>query len=741
MNSCRATPVARSTVSQFAIGIALCLAGSATEAIAQAAPAVESSAPQDSTALQIDDIVVTARKRTETVQRVPATINVVSQEVLSNTGSTSILQLASVAPGINIVKPGSGNEVGITIRGLGSLAQVPSFDSSVSLFGDGVYLPRSREFAASMFDVQRIEVIRGTQAALLGKNTSLGAINLVSRKPGDQFAVDYRTSYEFERGSTQFAGGVDIPLAPNLALRVAGLFSDDQGWVFNRVTKDHEPHRKDVAGRAVLRWDATENLDVTAIVQSGLSRNRGSGVEFTETDGTPEFLAALAGYSGVIEGTLNRVNAQTSAIGALDRLATHRYSLIANLKLGDYTLTSTTGYSDYDENDRQDVDFVPGDYLNRLVNESGRQFSQEIRVASPADRPFDFIVGALYLNGRLENKTEIDANYPFGPFPGVNLAGSLRTDFLQNTEAVSVFGQANYKLTDRLRVTLGGRYTHERKDVDLAREVLQPGLVSLVVFPPYAPFSMKHAESNFDYSVGVQYDLGANAMLFASYGKGTKSGGFAQSVTLLEDAGYNKEIARTAEVGLKLQDATRRWLFNISAFNTNVDGFQEVTFDGFSFIVGNTNLRSRGFELEAYWRPIQGLRISLNSTYTDAKDKITGFRAPLAPEWSGIGDINYRSGLTRQLDVIIDASVDYRTRRYYLPDPAASPSGAPFTTINLSVAVARHDDAWELRLIGRNITNKLALASGNPAPFLPAGNQVGTAERGRTIALQLSGHF
>ncbi|HEX7821753.1 MAG TPA: TonB-dependent receptor [Sphingobium sp.] len=733
-NNRRASLVLRNT-SKAAMGVVLCLLGTVTTATAQDA------APAQGPALTDGDIIVTARKRTETVQNVPATINVIGAEALATTGSTSLLQLASVAPGVNINKPGSGNEVGITIRGLGSLSSVPSFDSSVSLFADGVYLPRTREFAASMFDIARIEVIRGTQAALLGKNTSLGAVSLVSRKPGDVLAADFRALYEFERGSTQYAGGIDLPITDTLALRVAGQFSDDHGWVHNLQTDGYEPRRKDSAFRAVLHWQASDNLEITAIAQQGLSRNRGSGVEFTQTDGTPEILSALAGSPIGVEGKLDRRNFQDSTFQPLDRLKTQRYSLATNLQLGDYTLTSTTGYSRYSENDNQDIDFLPGDYFTRIVDESGRQFSQELRIASPADRPFDFIAGALYLNGKLDNKTVLDANFPFGPAPGLNLSGAFRTDFVQDTEAVSIFGQANYKLTDQFRMSIGGRWTHESKDVDLARDILRPGLVSVVVFPPYAPFSLNHKESNFDYSFGAQYDLNANAMLFASYGKGTKSGGFAQSVTILADAGYSKEVARTAEIGLKLQDAGRRWLFNISAFNTLVDNFQVVSFNGFAFVVGNTDLKSHGVEIEANWRPVDGLRLHLNNTYADAKDRITGFRAPLAPKWSGSGGFSYRTGLLQDLDFILDGSIDYRSRRTYLPNPADTPSSTAFTPINLSVALAKHDDGLELRLIGRNLTNEMGLNSGNPAPFLPAGNQVGTSERGRTIALQLSGRF
>ncbi|MBV1686309.1 TonB-dependent receptor plug domain-containing protein [Novosphingobium sp. G106] len=279
MTKDRLALAAQTTASQFVMGIALCLAGAASQAHAQDAPVAENAAPVSG------DILVTARKRTETVQRVPATVGVVGPETLAATSSTSLLELPSVASGINITRPGIGNEVGITIRGLGSDAFEPSFHTSVGLFADEIYIPHNRGFATSMFDVERIEIIRGTQSALLGRNSTLGAVKLVSRKPGNEFSADFRTSYEFERGSTQFAGGVDIPIAENLAVRVAGLVSDDQGWVYNRVSQDYGAHRKDTAYRAVLRWQPSDRLDITAIAQHGVSQNHGLAIEFIDDNG------------------------------------------------------------------------------------------------------------------------------------------------------------------------------------------------------------------------------------------------------------------------------------------------------------------------------------------------------------------------------------------------------------------------------------------------------------------------
>ena len=690
------------------------------------------------------EILVTARKRAESVHDVPATIGVITQEAVTNSGATNLQQLAAVAPGLNLAKAPTGNEIGVTIRGLGSSPGVPSFDSSVSLFVDGVYAPRSREFAASMFDIQRIEVIRGTQAALFGKNTSLGAINLISRKPGNTFAVDARASYEFERGSMVASGGIDIPLADTLHLRVAGSYSHDNGFVKNVVLDNYAPRIRDAAFRGVLVWEPSDNIDLTATVQHDVAKNYGSVIEVIASTGVPELLASLAGFPGVVDRNLDRRVASTSPRtgGEQDgRLKVDKYNLTANIGLGDHTLTSITAYSRYNETNRADADAVPGDYVGRNVDEVGTQFSQEVRLVSPSDRPFDYIVGGLFLDGRLDNDTLFAANMPFGPALGVLIAGQQRTTFVQDNSAISLFAQANYKFEGGFRLTGGVRWTRERKDVDLARVVVVPGFFSTAIFPPYAPFSLSRTEKNFDYSFGAQYEISPDALVYASYGQGTKGGGYAQSVTRLETAEYAKEVARTFEVGVKLQDPDRKWLFNIAAFSTTVDDFQLVTFTGIQFIVGNTDLRSQGVELEASWKPVPGLRLFINNTYADAKDRATGNPIPLAPKWTGSGGFDFRTDVGSALRFSLNGSVDYRSKRYYQQNPATSPAGEAFTTLNLGVALGAQDDAWEVRLIGRNLTDANSLAFSFPLPLLPAGNQGGMSERGRTVALQVSARF
>lgn len=718
----------------------LALIAASVSASAQAQDVQPQSSEADAAPMP-GDIVVTARKRAETVQSIPLSIQAVSQDLITRTAASSLLDLAAVAPGVNITRAPNENQVGITLRGLGTNAGVPSFDSSVSLFVDGVYAPRSREFSASMFDVQRIEVISGTQAALLGKNTSLGAVNLISRKPGDRLAADATLSYEFENGSPRLAAGMDLPLAETLRVRVSGLVEDQKGWVKNLATGLKGPRAKNTAVRAVVVWEPAAGVDITGMAQHFVGRNSRNPTEFVQTNGVPELLAAIAGFPGTIDSRLDWVTSSSTPIFGgeqSERLRVDKYALNANVMLGEHTLTSLSAYSDYSDHALADLDYLPGDLLWQDMTERGHQFSQELRLVSPSGERLEYLVGALYLNGTLDSHSNWSANYPFEVAPGVPLAGSETTDFFQRTVDYSAFAQASYRLADGLKATISGRYTNEKKDVDLGRRAVKPGFFSLAVFPPYAPFSLSRTENAFDYSGGLQYEINPGAMLYASYGKGTKGGGFAQSVTALDQSEYGKETSRTVEAGIKLSDPGRKWVFNLSVFNTEVNGFQVVSFTGVQFVVVNTDLRSRGFELSSYWYPAPWLKLFLNNTYADAKDRNTGAPIPLAPKWTGTSGFNVDAPISSAFDFRLDGSVDWRSKRYYQQNPLTSPPSKALTTLNLSAAIADAADRFELRLIGRNLTNANAIAFAFPTPLLPPGNQNAIPERSRTVTLQFS---
>ncbi len=688
------------------------------------------------------DIVVTARKRSETVQDVPISIDVVAGEAVGNAAVTSLVQIETLVPGLNFTKAPTGNEVGVTIRGLGSAPGDPSFESSVSLFVDGVYAPRAREFSSALFDIERMEVVKGTQAALLGKNTSLGAINLITRRPGSDFGLNIRGAYDFELGSRTVEAGVDIPFGDTLRLRLSGQSSFDGGWVRNALSGTDAQRSHNNAGRATLVWEPGNGIDVTGTYQYGRVKSRGLTSELITPNPAAAFLQQLAGAPGTLDFTLDRRNA--TSIGApgteqSDSIRNERASLVINIPLGNHTLTSVTGYSVYRNLETSDTDMLAGRYLTRDVNERGQQISQEVRIASPGDATFDYVVGATYIENKLDNVTINAAAYPFGPpaSPTTPIAGSFRNSFYQKSQTISAFAQATLSLSDALRLQGGLRFTNEEKNARISRTVVVPGLFSLFLYPPFVtPLTPRDKENNLDYSFGVQYDVADRIMLYASYGQGTKAGGFASSVTNLAQSPYNSERARTAEIGIKAQDASRRFTLNAAAFNSDVSNFQVVTFNGQAFTVTNADLRSRGVEGEMIWAPVTGFRLFANATYADVQDKRTRFDIPLAPRFSSTAGFT----LTREmvgtgLAGTIEGSVSHRSSRSYQQDPAV-PRGDAFTTLNISAAIGAQDESWELRLIGRNMTNANEASFVFPVPII--GGFAGISERPRTVTLQLS---
>jgi iron complex outermembrane receptor protein len=246
--------------------VALLLCGAAqAQSTPQGATSASASGPAQTEDIQ--EIVVTARKRVETVQSVPATVTVVDQAELAAVGITSFTDISKILPAINVAPSPDSNQFAATVRGLGTEPGNPSFDSSVATYIDGAFLSRDREFGASLFDMGSLETISGTQAALLGKNSSLGAINLVTNKPGDVYEIDARYQHEFELHSDRVEIGFDVPLSSTLKFRVAGLY-DGEGGPVRDVLSGEQYRDQKAGGRITALWMPSEIIDVTALFQA-----------------------------------------------------------------------------------------------------------------------------------------------------------------------------------------------------------------------------------------------------------------------------------------------------------------------------------------------------------------------------------------------------------------------------------------------------------------------------------------
>ncbi|RLQ20876.1 TonB-dependent receptor [Seongchinamella sediminis] len=699
--------------------------------VAQAAPLV------------LEEVLVTAQKRTENVQDIPLTINVVDASTIDDFSIRTTTDLADSVPGL-VIQHTPQNLAQVTIRGLGTGSASESLDQSVGLFIDGIWTGRIREFQASLFDLERVEVIKGTQNTLLGKNTSLGALSIVSVRPGEELAGYLQADYETVFGSVYTTGAVDLPSALG-NYRLAFNQVDEAGYVDNLTTGNEVPAREQSTLRLGANFTLGGSGELYASYQYDDLRIRGDAFQPDQDQ-----LGFMQGMDpGADIGLDQHKHAYTSygsSGDADDEQTTHRATLHYQQGLGDMTFTSFSGWSEYDNDRLTDTDFLSVDYLTSVFASDYEQFTQEFRIASPVGERFDYLLGVYYHDSSLEYANITDAAFPppytLGPLP-VDSA-SLKT-YDQDTTVLAGFGQLRLYLDSAWQLDLGLRYTDEDKDAVWGRQRLRSGgpladILADVVAPVVAPTELARSEHNLDGSASLQYDVSSELTGYISWARGSKSGGFTNDVAVPEEAEFATEEAETTELGLKWQLADGAGLLNAALFNTDIDDFQVVSFIGTGFLTSTVPARSRGLELETRWLLGPALVLGASATYADAEETDTGLRLPYAPEWSASVDAAWTLPIPGSaLQWRLEGAINYRDEQFQQRGET-SPDGA-LTLVDLRLAVAAAAGDWELALVGRNLLDESS-SFGFDFPYfggqlVPAGTTtIGSVSRPRTFALQ-----
>lgn len=703
------------------------------------------SGPASSNELPVlEEVLVTAQKRSENVQDIPLTINVLDGSMLDDFTIRDTNDLAASVPGLTIQHTPQ-NLSQVAIRGLGTGSGSESVDQSVGLFIDGVWAGRIREFQSALFDVERIEVIKGTQTTLLGKNTSLGAVSILSRRPGDALGGYVQADYEFEYGSTYVTGAIDVPTGfGNYRLAFNG--TDESGYVDNKTTGNEVPSRDQTTLRMSGSWEVGDNARLLLMYQWDDLKIKGDS--FQPDKDELGFIAAMDPTADI--GLDRKKNAYTSygssGGDAQDKQDSQRAILHYDHNLGEYLFTSLTGWSEYDNDRLTDTDFLSVDYLTSLFASDYEQFSQELRIASPTGERFEYVAGGFYLDGDLDYAGITDSSFP-PPFTfgGLPIDSASRKTYDQDTEVWSLFGQATLYLADNWRSTVGLRYTDEEKDATWGNARLRSGgpladIIADSLSPVVAPTPLTRSEDNLDISINIQFDINDDFMSFASWARGSKSGGFAIDVARPEEAEYDTEEAETVELGIKSNLAGGAAILNFSLFYTEIEDFQVTNFVGDGFLTETVPAKSKGAEIEGQWALTRALTLGASATYAEAEEKDTGLRLPYAPELSAAINARYDYPWTgANLLWRLEGALNYRDEQYQQSRERALDKD--LTLLDLRLALASVDDTWEVALVGRNLLDESS-SFGFDFPFfggtvLPEGTTtIGSFSRPRTIALQ-----
>jgi iron complex outermembrane receptor protein len=630
----------------------------------------------------LEEVIVTAQKRTQSVQDIPLTVTAISESVLQDAGISNVADMTKLVPQLNIYRVASPAQASITIRGAGTGVADPTLEPSVGVYVDNVFMPRSIFGLSDLVDVDRIEVLMGPQGTLYGKNTNAGVIAVYTKgAPEELEGMVEITAGEDSLFEGKFSLGGTI--TDTVGYRLAGIKRERDGLVENLQNGNDELDELDSqAFRGQLFWDATDALSFRLI---GYASNReGSMGDPTRVmDPTSAMVTGFGPFPPV-----------TNVSGPKDRKATVNQPNDGKLETSggslqfDYemsnglTLTSITGYQEWEQSDVvADTDGTWNDSLTVNDRMEEDSYSQELRLTSPGGETLDWLVGGFWFKSDLDrgsdNRNEVYSWYGFDPFmnnapvdlgiPGVApmTITADGDDVLwaneYETESIAVFAQATWNISDRTSITAGLRYGEEEKDFNMHVSVYDRNNTlltggSLLGLPGYTPWEggliPTLASGGLNQALGGaamgDFDQGTverksdldeddvtgmlslnhfigDAMLYATVSTGSKSGGFNGSFgpASAENREFDTEDTINYEVGAKIDGLLGgRARLNIAAFYTKYEDFQAVSFDPatVSFIVLNAGEQvTQGIDLAASFAVTENLTLDGKISYLDAE--------------------------------------------------------------------------------------------------------------------------
>ena len=616
------------------------------------------------------EVVVTARRRSENVQRVPIAISVIGGAALAETGTYNVNRLTQLQPSLQFYSTNPRNSAA-NIRGLGAPFGLTNdgIEQGVGIYVDQVYYSRIASASFDFTDTDRIEVLRGPHGTLYGKNTTAGAINIVTRKPS--FTPEARAefsigNYDFVQGKVSVSGPL---IADRLAIRLSSSVTTRGGTIYNVRTGQKQNAQDNASFRGQLLWRPRPEVDLTLYGDYNRQDPACCVQYYVRTGATQRPLnrqyAALAAAQNYAVPSTNAFDRLTDVDTPLRaRQALGGTSLVANVDLGGATLTSITAWRFWDWLPSNDRDFIGLPITTVSANPSQQQqFTQEVRIASSGTRRIDYVVGAFYFDQTIDtqglqvqgpaasrfllNPSSANANNP-AVVDGLTARNTIAFD---NVSA-ALFGKLTWHVSNRLQIAPGLRVNYDRKSgsyvsvvtTGAGGTVLNADQRGVLAPQSYAP---RFTDWNVSGDVTLSYQVTPVVFAYATYARSYKSGGINLSGLPLDAAGNPILSAATvrpeqvghAELGLKTQLFDRRATVNLSAFWTEISDYQATVTNGQlgvlrGYLANAGRVRTRGVEIDAAFRPTSRVNLYANGAFTDAR-YVRFVDAPCPPELSG----------------------------------------------------------------------------------------------------------
>ncbi|MEJ7935809.1 TonB-dependent receptor [Sphingobium sp. AN558] len=690
----------------------------------------------------LQDIIVTARRRSESAQTVPVAVSVVSATALEQHQVFNAYQLVNLTPSLQVQS--SNQQVGavnFVIRGIGTTVFGPQVESSVGIVIDDVVMSRPQFGNIQFFDLERVEVLRGPQGMLFGKNAAAGLINIVTVQPKlgrTELLANAQYGNTTAPGSgnvATFQAAANLPVTSNSALRISAFVTRQDAYVRD-VTLNQNLGNTAYGGRLKFLWEPSDAIRLTIAGDYQHSKGPGESVlihRFTAPDGLIDTVNASNGVFASPKNTRMATDVPNDNDSDV-----YGVQLKAEFELGGgYTLTNLLAYRNYKMNTSIDTDTTTADLFS--INTGGfrrHQTTAEVRLSSPQEGRFSYQLGAFYLNLVARDFLLQGANLGAPVPPGLSLLGGYQ-DATSPTKSYAGFFEGQFKLTEKLGLTAGARYTHD--DIGYSLDLTNPAAL-LPLYGPDTHFTRRLTKNNLSYRFGIDYQIVPDVLAYATYSRGYKGPTFDQ----LSGTTVNPEIPKSIELGLKSTLLDRRLRLNVALFDTTFDGYQtqaqkQGTAAGFMNLNAG-QLKTRGVEVEFTALPFEGLTISGGTTYnhTEYKDlsgipcyygqpsgtsgtnvcipsatpgapgttDVSGNPLANAPQWTTTATVRYEHPVAGNWIGFLQGDVYHRSSFYFSQTNDPNLRVKANAIVGLSIGARSSDDRLSLTAFVRNLFDK-----------------------------------
>lgn len=786
----------------------------------------------------IDEIVVSARNVDESLQEVPVAVTVLDRDTLDMFRINEAEDLISRIPALTVSIGGSGAGAQIDLRGVGSSSISNAFDSAIALNYDGISVSTQRLLQSAFFDVEQVSVLKGPQSLFFGKAASAGVLALRSAEPTAEWQVGGKTSYEFDEEGTSFGGFISGPLTETLGVRLAAEYQDIDAFVkVDDIVPTRNPDRgmENLISRLTLNWAATENVNANLKLNYNRQRSEtlnGRADIFCGADG-PDPSVLLGGAFGATPGIDlflpthdcdlddNRFigvdgNALIDTLPAgspgegkdISQAYNNTDTFFGRLQIDaglseNFDLTVLLGYVDLDNeyNDSfnatgQNPDGSAAGLVAPFEN-TLKQFTSEVRLASNFSGPFNFQVGGFFEDRDIGHRTSQNAFNPsllgaFGPPFGPDAVTGATFDWLADrpidAEALSFFVSGEFMLSEQWELSGGVRWTDEDKSTIVAFPFVHSALPIAFgsVSSGFRTDDIKFSDDNWSPEVVLRYLHSDNISVYGAFKTGFKSGGVDNNTlpigTVIPDLNsadpavraaavelltFESETSEGFELGFRSLLLDRSLMLNVTAFSIEYTDQQVQLFNPAVFAFDTFNageVRTRGVDIDWAWStPVAGLSLSGAWGFLDAKitddliaasgENLNGRDSGNAPDFSGNFALNWETSIADSLMLRISPNIFYSsgyiaggsTRNTF--DPVTNPLGdveqGSYTTVDLNISLVSVATDWRVSLIAKNLTDEQIINGGGPAPFRPPGadDQQVNISRGRQVFIEAAYNF